>query len=201
MKARLALFQEWLRWCCRVRKNCNKKKLLTWVTRSSAWVRRSSAVVLSARSWTRSNSCDVVRVLRPKVVWGNMSKLLVQVNLTHFLLTPTCDRSSSPRKRSFSISKRWIFWFDVSQLSLRPISVAALSSSALDLPNSLCEHSSLLSRRSFSAKARCKRDVNLSTSLSKLWSFILYSAISRSCNSRSSIFSLSARSRCSLCFV
>lgn len=44
--------------------------ILTWVTRSSACVRRSSAIVLSARSWTRSSSCDVVRVLRPNVVCG-----------------------------------------------------------------------------------------------------------------------------------
>lgn len=128
-------------------------------------------------------------------------KLLIAVYQTNLFLTPTCDRSSSPRNRSFSISKRCNFWLVVSQLPMRPISADALSYSALDLPSSLCEHSNLLSSRSFSAKARCKRVVNLSTSLSNEWSFILYSAISRSCNSRSSIFSLSARSRCSLCCV
>lgn len=47
----------------------NKLFILTRVTRSSASVRLSSAEVLSARSWARSNSCDVVKVDRPKVVW------------------------------------------------------------------------------------------------------------------------------------
>lgn len=42
----------------------------TWVTLSSAWVRLSSAAALSARSCARSSSWEVVKVVRPNVVYG-----------------------------------------------------------------------------------------------------------------------------------
>lgn len=57
-------------WLSRIRRQVGEHLDHTCVTLSSAWVRRSSAEALSARSWARSSSWDVVIVVLPKVVFG-----------------------------------------------------------------------------------------------------------------------------------
>lgn len=85
--------------------------LLTRVTRSSASVRRRSAAVLSARSWARSNSWDVVNVDRPNVVCFCLCQVFKEnFYLIKLIKTPWCAYLDKNKTNFMSKKNEKIKW-------------------------------------------------------------------------------------------